>query len=95
MPAIKSPALVIAVLCGALLFLGSDFAAGQQSISIAEKMASSEVVNLVQQTRRQNGLQEWKRIDDPHLRTEACQRAKQGDKTAGIHDAAILPGKSA
>jgi hypothetical protein len=55
----------------------------QQAASTKEKVAADSVAKFVEQVRDQNGLSKLRRIEDLHLREDACRRATKGDKSPG------------
>jgi hypothetical protein len=66
-----------------VIVLASQTALAQQPVSAKENAAANAVARLVEQAREQNGLPKLRRIDDRHLRKDACHRATKGDKSLG------------
>jgi hypothetical protein len=54
-----------------------------QPLSAKEKVAANAVAKFVENARTEGGLPKLRRISDRHLRQDACDRAKKGDKSSG------------
>jgi hypothetical protein len=58
-------------------------ALAQETAVAKEKAAANAVAKFVEQVRKQSGLPQLRRINDGHLRDDACRRAALGDKSLG------------
>jgi hypothetical protein len=65
--------------CILALSLALSSASAQQSAAAAEKGAADSVSSLVTERRLHGGLSKLRRIEDPHLRANACERAQRDD----------------
>lgn len=65
------------------IVLASQTALEQQPVSAKEKAAATTVARFVEKVRDQNGLPRLRRIEDKHLRHDACSHAMKGDTSAG------------
>jgi hypothetical protein len=72
------------------IVIASQTAVAQQPVSAREKAAATAVAKFMEEARTQNGLPGLRRIDDRHLREDACKRATKGDKSSG-HSTGIGP----
>ena len=58
-------------------------ALAQETSAAKEKAAVNAIAKSVEQARRESGLPQLRRINDRHLRDDACRRATRGDKSTG------------
>ena len=75
----QRPSSVFVVTLVAFFFVSVPRSGAQVPSPVTEKEAGDKVATLVAEARRQNGLPKLKRIDDPHLRADACERAQRND----------------
>jgi hypothetical protein len=73
------PYFLTGTLIAVAFFFNVQELSAQPSISIREKDAADAVAKLVLEERRQAHLSKLHRIEDPGLRADACERARQGN----------------
>lgn len=81
------------VLIGIAVALVAQAALAQASATAREKAAADAVARFIEQTREKNGLPRLRRINDKHLRADACRRGARGDKSLGRSDGIGPPEK--
>jgi len=68
-------------------------ASAQESSSAKERVAADTIARFIEIYRAESGLPKLRRIQDGHLRTDACRRAMRGDKSVGRSDGIGPPEK--
>ena len=58
-------------------------ALAQETSTSKEKAAANAIAKFVEQVRKESGRPQLRRINDRHLRDDACRRAARGDKSLG------------
>ncbi|HEV2469567.1 MAG TPA: hypothetical protein VGS78_10255 [Candidatus Sulfotelmatobacter sp.] len=81
------------VLIGAAIVVAAQAALAQASTAAREKAAADAVAKFIEQTRERKGLPRLQRINDKHLRADACRRLGGGDKSLGSSDGIGPPEK--
>ena len=81
-------ALSMSLACWIVLAPGGMSA--QNSAAAKERTAADGVARFVERVRSDDGLPYLRRIEDGHLRQDACRRATKGDKSGG-HSTGIGP----
>lgn len=56
-------------------------ALAQETLAPREKTAANAIAKFVEQARKEGGVPQLRRINDGHLRDDACRRAGRGDKS--------------